>query len=252
MQSSANAATQIPVWVPIVASLIGGGAMGALITAAITNYRNRRQPVGYRKEVIEVFKKNPEFPSLQALLMVGDDVTASRAGFTVNNLSVARYTFVNNGNQDISEFKFGVNLGEPNKAVDVKTEAPDRFHVLESLTPVSIDNQKTDLDFALKPFNRGDTYILNVYFTYKESPGTINLATPHSTQFIELSASEGIKGLLFNQQSLQFATSVLLFLAILLISFWIIRLNSPIGIIDPKVQQVISPREPSIHSPTPQ
>lgn len=168
----------------IAAALLGGGAMGAIITATITYYRNRRQPVSYKKEVIEVFKKNPDYDSLQALLMVGSN--PSGPGFPVDNYSVARFTLTNKGNQDIGEFEFGVTLEGSNEAVDIKVGAPDRHHVMKVLTSVSLATPTKELDFILQPFNRGDTYSFNVYFTYKDSAGQIHLSSPHSTKFSEI------------------------------------------------------------------
>jgi hypothetical protein len=44
-------------WLQIVAALLGGGAAGAIITALVSAYRNRVQPVGYKTEVIQVFRE---------------------------------------------------------------------------------------------------------------------------------------------------------------------------------------------------
>ena len=65
-------------WLPVIAiigSLLGGGAVGAIITLLVSRYRSRRQPVGYSIEIIEVFKQHPDFPSLQAFIDIGADVS---------------------------------------------------------------------------------------------------------------------------------------------------------------------------------
>jgi hypothetical protein len=172
-------------WIILVASFFTGGAAGAIITAAVTKYKNRRQPVGYIKETIEIFKKNLELPSLQAILMIGE--SGGGPGIAFENLSVARITVINKGNEDIEEFKFGITLTGENKAVDLKWETPDRHHVLTLLTPVGLSTTpRKELDFTLKPFNRGEPYIVNVYYTYTDVPGSIKLSSSHSTQFIEM------------------------------------------------------------------
>jgi len=109
-------------WFPFIATLLGGGAMGAIITAVVTNFRNRQQPIGYETELVEVIKKNPDFPSLRALIMSGDD---SGPGLAISNLSMARITIVNKGNQDIVEFKFGVTLTET-----IERCSPARFFLI--------------------------------------------------------------------------------------------------------------------------
>jgi hypothetical protein len=174
-------------WIMLATGLVGGGAFGAVITLIATKFKNRRQPIGYRKEIIDVFREVPDYPSLQAMLRTNTDINESGLTFVVNNLSVSRITIINKGNQDIEEFKFGITLGDTNKAIDLKWQTPDRHHVLTPLTPVKLRDPKKELDIAVKPFNRGEKYILNVYFTYKDAPGSIDLSTPHSTKFIEIS-----------------------------------------------------------------
>lgn len=190
MQNSTSAATQIPLWVPIVASLISGGAMGALITAAITNYRNRRQPVGYRIEFLPVLQKTPNFPSLRAILM-DETSSGSGPGHTVENLYLARLTVVNKGNQDMEEFKYGATLGGTDQAINVITETPDRHHIMTLETPVSLSQPSNIIDFTCRPFNRKEPYIANIYFTASGAHNEIKLSSPHSTQFGELPTFEG-------------------------------------------------------------
>lgn len=172
----------------MIASLLGGGAMGAVISSLISKHRNRRQPIGYTIEIIEIFKKTPELPSLHGLLMLSEqDEHKSGGAVSVNCLSVARVTLKNKGNQDVEEFNFGITL--ESNAIDVKFETPDRHHIVNVLTPVSLVDLRKEIDFSLRPFNRRDKYILNVYFMYTEKPGTVKLSSAHATEFIEMDSS---------------------------------------------------------------
>ena len=129
-------------------------------------------------------------PSLQAILMIGEN-PGSGPGFAFENLSIARITMINKGNQDIEEFSFGVTLKGDNKAVDVKLETSDRHHTITLLTPSGLRNPpKQELDFTLKPFNRSESYSLNIYFTYTDIQGSIELSSSHSTRFIEIGAKK--------------------------------------------------------------
>ena len=87
-------------------TLIAGGAMGALISAYVSYKRNKRQPVVYTMEIIDIFRKGTNFPRLAKLM-----VTEHPLGFgeerSVDNLSLARIKVTNKGNQDIKEFTFG-------------------------------------------------------------------------------------------------------------------------------------------------
>lgn len=154
--------------------------MGSIITGVVGKYRNRQQPVGYEMEIIDVIKKNADFPSLQAMIMVGDD---SGPGLGIHNLFMARITIINKGNQDIPEFRFGITLHGENAAIDIKTDAPDRHHVLEILTPVSLMERRKEIDLLAKPFNRNDVYTTRINFTYKEEPGLITLGTEYPVRF---------------------------------------------------------------------
>ena len=178
-------------WLAVIAiagSLLGGGMMGSIITLLVTNYRNRRQPIGYSIETIDVFKQNPEFPSMRAFLDVGEDpeTGVDHAHAVLANFSIVRVKVVNKGNQDIAVFKMGITLEEDTDAFDIKVETLDRHHVGEILTPINIADTKNELDFSLQPFNRTDLYTMSVYVMYKERVGPIKLSSAHSTRFVEI------------------------------------------------------------------
>lgn len=214
-------------WVPVIAALLGGGAMGAIIAALVTHYRNRRQPVGYKKEIIEIFRKHPQYNSLRALLALGGTPPAvgsgSGSGFQpgsqgvlVDNFSIVRYTLINKGNQDIGEYEFGVTLEGSNKAVDVKVEAPDRHHKMIVVTPVSLNDQRNEIDFILQPFNRKDSYSVNIYFSYNDSAGPIELSSPHATNFVDLGSPKDLTAILRHESILLLVFIIVLLLTLLL------------------------------------
>jgi hypothetical protein len=59
-------------WLPIVAALVGGGAMGAVITAVVTSFRNRIQPVDYRIEVSPVLQPGSSRSDVDYSLTIND------------------------------------------------------------------------------------------------------------------------------------------------------------------------------------
>jgi len=186
-------------WLPIVAiagSLLGGGMMGSIITLLVTNYRNRRQPVGYSIEIIDVFKQNPELPSLRAMLQfpLPEESGEVYGSIMLANLSIIRVKVTNKGNQDFAEFKMGMTLEDETEAFNTRIETLDRHHIGEVLTPVDYENPTNELDFALKPFNRSEAYTINTYVTYKKAVGEIRLGSPHSTRFVEIGSLNEIRG----------------------------------------------------------
>lgn len=179
-------------WLPVLAivgSLLGGGMMGSIVTLLVTNYRNRRQPIGFSTEIVDVFKQNPELPSLRAMLQFAlPEETEVFGSMMLANLSIIRVKVTNKGNQDFAEFRMGITLEDETEAFNVKIESSDRHHLGEVLTPIAYENPTNELDFALKPFNRGDPYTINVHVTYKKAVGPIKLSTAHSTKFVEISS----------------------------------------------------------------
>lgn len=47
-------------WIAILTTLVGGGAMGALLNRWFTHRGNRRQPVHFTKEIIHIFRDKIE------------------------------------------------------------------------------------------------------------------------------------------------------------------------------------------------
>jgi len=173
-------------WISVIATLIGGGAMGALIAGYLLHRRNKRQPVVYSKEIIHIFRKNKDFEELEARLLVKDTTLAGAPEQSVDYLSLVRITLTNKGNTDIDEFKFGVSLKGSNKVVDMRMSTPDRSHKMSLSFEGPVDDLlANEPDFTLKPFNRGEVYSVDIYFTYDEQPGEIGVTSGHAAKLIE-------------------------------------------------------------------
>lgn len=138
-------------WVPWVVGIMGGGAMGALITATINHLKNRRQPVGYRKDVVDIFRKQRDHPKLAARLLVRQHPLLPSPEYEVDTLSLARVPLTNLGNQDLPKFTFGITMGEGSKIIDVRMQEPDRHHVMKVIMPQDTSKPLTELDFTLEP-----------------------------------------------------------------------------------------------------
>jgi hypothetical protein len=173
-------------WVPSVLSLLGGGAMGAIITAYINYRKNRRQPVGYRKDIVDIFRKKRDHPKLAARLLVREHPLQPSPEYEVDTLSLARVSLTNLGNQDLAKFTFGITMSEGSKIIDLRMKEPDRHHVMKVIMPDDRSKPLTELDFTLEPFNRGEQYNVSIYFTYSENPIDIVITSPHPTHFLNL------------------------------------------------------------------
>jgi len=172
-------------WVPVAASLLGGGAVGAIITAIVTASRNRRQPIGKRVEIIRLFKDGLGHPSLTTRITVSD----GHSDHHYSNLFIAELLIANKGNQDIPAFRFGVTLVEGDQAIYVQPQTADRHHELNVVTPVCPDTPRSEIDFEARPLNRGDSYPIRLYITMpdgKNEPAPIRFSSAHPIKFVEM------------------------------------------------------------------
>jgi hypothetical protein len=177
MQNSANAASQIPAWLPVVASIIGGGAMGAIITAVITNYRNRRQSIAYVLMYEPFLPKDVEHLPIEFREQLTEESKI---------ISSAVLLFTNTSNQDLAEFPFGITLPSECRLESVIFSSKDRHHVVtfdKSLLPTP------ELDLILKPLNRKEPcVIIRMLISHPSNvvEPKITVSTSHSARLVEV------------------------------------------------------------------
>lgn len=145
----------------IIISLLGGGAMGAVITTLVNAYRNKIQPVGKRVVVDKIFQADETIdPNV-----TGITVDVVGGSYVFKNLYIANITLVNRGNNDLKNFKFGITLPNKMSIKKVQCESKDRHHKIETQNSISFDNPSNIVDFNLEPFNRKDIYKIKLYIT---------------------------------------------------------------------------------------
>ena len=174
-------------WYHIVIPLIGGGAIGAIISAIVSAIRNRVQPVGRRIEFIPIFKETLGVSSLRTKITISD----GQNDYKFDNLFIAQVQLVNRGNRDIAEFRFGITLSSDDRVIYAELHSQDRHHIVKQVSELSLSNPVSDIDFILQPFNRGDSYSLDLFTVISEGrdkPGTIQLSSPHPIKFVDMPA----------------------------------------------------------------
>ena len=172
-----------PNWWHVGASLAGGGAAGAVFSNIVAAYRSRRQPVGYRVEVVPVFTGTLGASSMVASLSItdGHDVVE------LSNLFVFKLQVVNKGNRDIDEFAAGFELPPHEQAIYVEGEPPSRHHSFSLTNKVTPGDPNDCFDFCLKPFNRADLYTLNAFVVTTDGhtpSGAIEPTSPQPVRFV--------------------------------------------------------------------
>src|ERR1700730_1698766 len=146
-------------WIAPLATLIGGGAMGALLTAVFAARRTRMQPVGYRLELIPLFPRAAIGGAIDAKIRLTQD----SAGVDFDNLHIMEFEAVNRGNQDLHEFSFGLTMPKGASIAFVSTSGKDRHHSIVIKQNISPVNRSGVVDFTCNPFNRGDQYGSTLY-----------------------------------------------------------------------------------------
>jgi hypothetical protein len=147
--------------IKIGASLLGGGAIGAIINASVTSYRNRIQPIGKATRIETVFSNRNFFKNhLTKITFSG-----TTENFHFDNLYIVQIPILNEGNKDYSEFNFGITLPESVTAVNLKLKGKDRHHLIEAEQNIDFDSPSNTIDFKLKPFNRKDLYHITLFVT---------------------------------------------------------------------------------------
>lgn len=169
-------------WIKYIPPLLGGGAMGALLTGVISSYRNRIQSVSYRIDILPIFKQTLESSQLQAKVTISE----GESQFEFNNLFLVNIEFSNKGNADVSIFPFGITLSNGDISIYNEVKTRDRHHVFEQITPVSSNEPRSEIDFIIKPFNRSDTCQMKLYIVVKQAqtgPSKIQLSSPLPIKF---------------------------------------------------------------------
>ena len=148
-------------WIPVVASLIGGGAAGAVITAFVTTHRGRIQPVKYHMELKELFSGVSPGPSTNVQVILSDKGVV----YAFSNLQQVSLEITNGGNVDRANFKFSLSFPESTKIIFVEAKDADRNHRFTAKPEISPSKPVDVLDFEIAPFNRRDVYEVTAYIT---------------------------------------------------------------------------------------
>ena len=143
----------------IAASILGGGAVGAVITVLATSYKARLLPVGKRVEVSPLFTSDFGGASFSTSVTVSDGQT----DYKFPNLHMAEVQLVNRGNRDLAAFNFGITLAAIDRVVHVEPTSRDRHHISTLKVLCTPASPLSSLDFELRPFNRGDSYSLRLF-----------------------------------------------------------------------------------------
>lgn len=177
------------IWLTVAASVLGGGAAGAVITAVVSAVRSRKQAIAYRSEILPVFNGGMFADSEIVATLTLSSLLQGGYAQNIPNLSVANIEIINHGNKDYPEFKLGFSLSEGDAALHCVANALDRHHQVRFQTKLGPATPTTELDFVLAPFNRQDQYSFTLYVVAQEgraNPDEIKLGSPEPVIFTQV------------------------------------------------------------------
>lgn len=171
--------------VKILASVVGGGAAGALITSLVTGYRNRLQPIYWRSQVVQLFSASRVAGSLTTSITFADGENSA----SFDNLYLVEVHVSNRGNRDMPTFAFGLTFGEADKVIHVVSAESDRHHT-STFSAIPTPNSHSRLmDLVLTPFNRRDVYSFKIFVVAGEpTPPSISISSSEPVKFVDLVA----------------------------------------------------------------
>jgi hypothetical protein len=172
-------------WGQIAVGVATGGAAGAIITAAVTSIKNRKQPVGYRIDIVPVFKHG-KLADSQIIATLNLSSPTAGYGTNIPNLFIADIRLENRGNRDLVALELGLTLSETDSAVYCSINSIDRHHVGTIKNPVGPGSPSREIDIRLVPFNRQDIYNLTLYLVTdptSDEPGEIGFSSTEPVVF---------------------------------------------------------------------
>lgn len=169
----------------ILIPLLVSGIIGALLQAAISTYRKRKQPIGRRVDVFPSFADPLGASCSRTQLTLSD----GRKDYKYEDLHFVQIQLSNQGDKDFEEFKFKIALSSGDVALYIEGQAPDQSHQVEQLTSLTFAEPKPEIDFILRPLNRQDTYSLRLLIVTPDAskePGKIDFSSPQGVTFVAL------------------------------------------------------------------
>jgi hypothetical protein len=155
-------------WFKLIAPLLTGGLIGALVTAYFTDRRNRVQPINRKISVsyVDVPAVMQGYNSVITLSGITDGETKTHH---FQKLAIVQIELTNTGNKDIDSFDFGINLPIGTTIIGVQHASQDRYHEVGYTPKITIDKPSNEVDVALKPFNRKDKYNVTLVASTEDS-----------------------------------------------------------------------------------
>lgn len=150
--------TELLKYAAVLASLLGGGTMGAFIAHRFTLRRNKIPTIGIQQSISCVFA--PEISVKPKITF-----TIGGAEFHFENLYIVEIEIQNEGNNDYLEFDLKLTLSPFAKIVYIDCKGQYASHEITVKQKIEFASPSTTADLSLNPFNRKNAFHTTVYVT---------------------------------------------------------------------------------------
>lgn len=145
--------------------IIFGGVAGSILTIIFNLWRNRIPKIKAYSEIESLYEKRIEIGDYDIYLAM-DNKESEKDFFVFENAFIFRAVLKNTSSKPFPEFKFSITFPENMNPIVAKGSGRDKLHVIKQLNQLDPDgNTVKDVDFLLEPFNRNDTYVVQVVYT---------------------------------------------------------------------------------------
>lgn len=176
----------------IIGGILSGSVAASLINKYLDNRKNRKQRIGFESQLATVYQAFDKGNVSSQISITWQDKE-----YRFKNLMVARVEFQNKGNQDYPEFDFGLIPTKNIKIIQVTKLLTDRYHHVELIEEPSFETPKDQVDLVLRPFNRKESYVLEILCASDNEIGTWEFK-PKTTKPINITEIESaVKGTKF-------------------------------------------------------
>lgn len=145
--------------------ILSGGVAGSLITIIFTLWINRIPKIKTYSEIESLYEKRNKIGDYDIYLVM--DNKENENGFSVfENAFIFRAVLKNTSSKPFPKFNFSITFPKNMNPIVAKGSGSDKLHVVKQLNQLDPDdNTVRDVDFLLEPFNRNDTYEVQVVYT---------------------------------------------------------------------------------------
>ncbi len=142
-----------------------GGFAGSILTIVFNLWRNRIPKIKVYSEIESLYEKKNKIGDYDIYLVMNNKENVEDCT-VIENAFIFRAVLKNTSSKPFPKFSFSITFPENMNPIIAKGNGSDKLHVVKQLNQLDPDDDAIrDVDFLLEPFNRNDTYEVQVVYT---------------------------------------------------------------------------------------